>query len=82
MHVLHPSRQGREGLAVQGVVKIYDHVAGVGVVVREDDSSEVYLRPDSLEGSVFRALRQGQRILFDLIEEDGTRYAARVRLTP
>lgn len=67
---------------MQGVVKVYDPVAGVGVVVREDDSSEVYLRRDSLEGSVFRALRQGQRVLFDLIEEDGTLFASRIRLTP
>ncbi len=67
---------------MQGVVKLYDPVTGTGVVVREDDRSEVYLRQESLEGSVFRALRQGQRILFDVAEDAGTSYAARVRLTP
>ena len=67
---------------MQGVVKLYDPITGSGVVVREDDRSEVYLRKESLEGSVFRALRQGQRILFDVAEDAGTAYASRVRLTP
>ena len=55
----------------QGVVKTYDPVTGVGVVVRDTDRSEVFLRPGSLRGSVFRTLRQGQRIVFELEEEDG-----------
>ena len=64
----------------QGVVKIYDPVTGVGIVVRDADRSEVFLRPGSLEGSVFRTLRQGQRILFDPVEEDGRTYVSSVRL--
>ena len=59
-------------MATQGVVKTYDPITGVGVVVLDEDQSEVYLRPGSLEGSIFRMLRQGQRILFDL-EADGDR---------
>ncbi len=50
---------------MQGVVKVYDPGSGVGVIVRDDDRSEVYLRPGSLEGSMFRMLRQGQRVIFD-----------------
>lgn len=65
-------------MAVQGVVKTYDPTTGVGVVVRDDDHGEVFLRPGSLAGSVFRMLRQGQRIVFDL---DGDRpYAVNIRL--
>ncbi len=67
---------------MQGVVKVFDPVTGTGIVVRDDDRTEVYLRTDSLEGSVFRSLRQGQRILFDITDDAGTSYAARVRLTP
>ncbi|HLT95928.1 MAG TPA: cold shock domain-containing protein [Acidimicrobiia bacterium] len=67
-------------MAVQGVVQTYDPVSGVGVVVRDDDRSEVYLRPGSLRGSIFRTLRQGQRIVFDLAEEDGTAYVSNVRV--
>ncbi|HEX6300802.1 MAG TPA: cold shock domain-containing protein [Acidimicrobiia bacterium] len=64
----------------QGVVKTYDPVTGVGIVVRDDDRSEVFLRPGSLNGSVFLTLRQGQRIIFDAIDEDGRTYVSSIRL--
>lgn len=64
----------------QGVVKTYDPVTGVGIVVREADHSEVFLRPGSLKGSVFRTLRQGQRIVFDTVDENGRTYISSVRL--
>ncbi|HKX74376.1 MAG TPA: cold shock domain-containing protein [Acidimicrobiia bacterium] len=67
-------------MPVQGVVKIYDPATGVGVVVRDDDRSEVLLRPGSLQGSIFRTLRQGQRIVFDVSEEDGRSFATTVRM--
>ncbi len=64
---------------MQGVVKVYDPVTGVGVIVRDDDRSEVMLRPGSLAGSLFRTLRQGQRVIFDIEETDGQRFAHRLR---
>lgn len=64
----------------QGVVKTYDPVTGVGIVVREADRSEVFLRPGSLKGSVFRTLRQGQRIIFDTVDEDDRSFVTSIRL--
>ena len=64
----------------QGVVKSYDPVTGVGVVVLDTDKSEVYLRPGSLDGSIFRILRQGQRLLVDTVVEDGLRFVTSVRV--
>jgi CspA family cold shock protein len=64
----------------QGVVKVYDPVTGVGIVVRDADRSEVFLRPGSLKGSVFRTLRQGQRIIFDPVDEDGRTFVSSIRL--
>jgi len=64
---------------VQGVVKVYDPRSGVGVILRDDDRSEVYLRPGSLEGSMFRMLRQGQRVIFDIDEGDGRLFARDLR---
>ncbi len=64
----------------QGVVKSYDPVTGAGIVVRDIDRAEVYLRPGSLEGSVFRTLRQGQRVLFDSVEDDGRTFVSSLRL--
>ncbi len=84
MHLVHPGGQSSQGLGDrsvhQGVVKIYDPVTGVGVVVKDDDRSEVFLRPGSLKGSVFRTLRQGQRIIFDTVEDDGNTYVSTIRL--
>ncbi|MET0567119.1 MAG: cold shock domain-containing protein [Acidimicrobiia bacterium] len=62
----------------QGVVKTYDPVTGAGIVVRDDDRSEVFLRPGSLKGSIFRTLRQGQRLVFETVEEDGTNFVSSV----
>ena len=80
LHFLPQGGEGREGLAMQGVVKLYDPVTGTGVVLTEADQQEVYLRPGSLEGSLFRMLRQGQRILFDTVEEDGNTFVVGVHL--
>ena len=65
---------------MQGVVKVYDPSTGIGVIVRDDDQSEVFLRPGSLQDSVFRTLRQGQRIIFETIDEQDRLFAHRVRL--
>ena len=65
---------------MQGVVKIYDPVTGAGVVVRDDDRSEVFLQPGSLKGSIFRSLRQGQRIVFTIVLEGDRPFARSVRI--
>jgi CspA family cold shock protein len=62
---------------VQGVVKAYDPRTRDGVVLSDTDLSEYDLAPDALEGSVFRMLRQGQRVVFDL---DDRHQATRLRL--
>jgi CspA family cold shock protein len=62
---------------VQGVIKSYDPGTGEGVLVRDTDRSEYDLAPDALAGSIFRMLRQGQRVLFDL---DGQDRATRLRI--
>jgi cold shock CspA family protein len=65
---------------VQGVVQSYDPAAGTGVVLGEPDRSPILLRPGSLDGSVFRQLHPGQRIVFDVVDVDGRPCAARVRI--
>ena len=62
---------------MQGVVKSYDPGTGEGTVVRDTDRTEYLLAADALEGSVFRMLRQGQRVLFEL---DGDGRATRLHL--
>jgi CspA family cold shock protein len=62
---------------MQGVVKSYDPGTGTGTILRDTDLSEYELAADALEGSVFRMLRQGQRVIF---ETDAAGQATRLRL--
>jgi cold shock CspA family protein len=56
---------------MQGVVKMFDPLTREGIVVVDTDRSEVVFTGAALERSIFRTLRQGQRIVFDL-DADGT----------
>jgi CspA family cold shock protein len=51
---------------MQGTVKMYDPATREGIVVRDADREEFVLAANALEGSIFRMLRQGQRVVFDL----------------
>lgn len=63
---------------MQGVIKSYDPGTRVGVVIRDTpDLSEYDLADDAIAGSIFRMLRQGQRVVFDL---DPSGRATRLRL--
>lgn len=84
MHVVPQGRQGRQGSSLtvsagplQGVVKSYDPVSGVGTIICDTDLNDYEFTRSALEGSVFRSLRQGQRVVFDL--DDGS-LAIRLRM--
>lgn len=62
---------------MQGVIKSYDPGTGDGVLINEADLADVDLADDALEGSIFRMLRQGQRVQFEL---DDAGRATRLRL--
>jgi cold shock CspA family protein len=51
---------------MQGVIKAYDPAHGVGLVMCDTDFADYELASDALAGSIFRMLRQGQRVIFDL----------------
>lgn len=51
---------------MQGVIKSYDPGTGDGVLIDETDLREIDLAENALEGSLFRMLRQGQRVNFEL----------------
>jgi CspA family cold shock protein len=62
---------------MQGVIKAYDPGSGDGVVITDTDLSEHDLASDALASSVFRMLRPGQRVIFDLDDEG---FATHLRL--
>ena len=51
---------------MQGVIKSYDPGTKDGVVMSERNFTDYELEPNALEGSIFRMLRQGQRVIFEL----------------
>ncbi|MEI7592049.1 MAG: hypothetical protein WCK41_02375 [Actinomycetes bacterium] len=53
---------------MQGVIKSYDPATKQGVVIDDVDLTEYDLTSTALEGSIFRMVRQGQRVIFDLDE--------------
>jgi len=62
---------------MQGTIKMFDPSTNEGIVVRDTDREDFVLAVDALEGSIFRMLRQGQRIVFDL---DAEGRATKVRI--
>ena len=55
---------------MQGVVKMFDPLTFEGIIVSDRDRSEIVLAVGALDGSVFRMLRQGQRVNYD-VDADG-----------
>jgi cold shock CspA family protein len=62
---------------MQGVVRIYDPQTGEGLLVRDTDRVDLVLAPGALDDSLFRMLRQGQRVNFE-VDADGR--ATRIRI--
>jgi len=62
---------------MQGVVRIYDPQTGEGIVVSDTDRAEYALASGALEGSLFRMLRQGQRVNF-VLDADGRATTVRI----
>lgn len=62
---------------MQGVVKAFDPGSSTGTVICDTDLVEYELADGALVGSLFRMLRQGQRVVFDL---DDAGLAVRIRL--
>ena len=62
---------------MQGVIKAYDPTTGDGLVMADTDLEDYELAADALDGSIFRMLRQGQRVVFDL-DDSGRATALRL----
>jgi cold shock CspA family protein len=55
----------------QATVKTYDSVTRTGVLISDDGSEEFKVDGASLDSGMFRFLRPGQRVTFDLVETEG-----------
>jgi cold shock CspA family protein len=64
----------------QATVKRYDSITRTGVLVGDDGATEWPIDPQSMETSMFRFLRPGQRVTFDLVEEAGESATRNLRI--
>lgn len=55
----------------QATVKTYDSITRTGVLVSDDGSQEFQVDAAALESGMFRFLRPGQRVTFDVVETEG-----------
>jgi cold shock CspA family protein len=63
----------------QGTIKHYDEDDGAGSLLT-DDRTEVAIDRASVEGSGILTLRIGQRVRFQLVDEEGRPVARKLRL--
>jgi len=55
----------------QATVKSYDSITRTGTLVADDGTTEYRIDEVSMDTSMFRFLRPGQRVTFDLVDEEG-----------
>lgn len=64
----------------QATVKTYDSVTRSGVLISDDGSQEFHVDGASLDSGMFRFLRPGQRVTFDLVETEGKTVIRNLRI--
>jgi cold shock CspA family protein len=51
----------------QATVKRYDSMTRTGVLLADDGTTEFPIDPEAMDSGMFRFLRPGQRVTFDLV---------------
>ncbi|MEA2432720.1 MAG: hypothetical protein QOG54_177 [Actinomycetota bacterium] len=64
----------------QATVKAYDSITRTGVLVADDGQTTFEIDGAALDSGMFRFLRPGQRVTFDLQEEGGTTRIRNLRI--
>ena len=64
----------------QATVKSYDSISKRGSLVSDDGSTEYPLDAEAIDSGMFRFLRPGQRVTFELVEEQGEKRVRNLRI--
>jgi cold shock CspA family protein len=64
----------------QATVRSYDSLTKTGTLVADDGVTEYSIDPDAIESGMFRFLRPGQRVTFELVEQDDAKVARNLRI--
>jgi cold shock CspA family protein len=64
----------------QATVRRYDALTRTGSLVSDDGAEEIVIDEGAIQDSMFRFLRPGQRVTYDLVEVDGERRPRNLRI--
>ncbi len=64
----------------QATVKSYDSITRSGVLVADDGETEWVIEPEAIDTGMFRFLRPGQRVTFDLVGSGGDKRVMNLRI--
>lgn len=64
----------------QATVKRYDSLTRSGTLVSDDGGVEYPVDPEAIEEGMFRFLRPGQRVSFDLLDADDGQKVRNLRI--
>jgi cold shock CspA family protein len=64
----------------QATVKSYDSITRTGSLLGDDGETEFTIDAAAMDSSMFRFLRPGQRVTFDLVEEGGETVIRNLRI--
>ncbi len=64
----------------QATVKSYDSVTKTGILVSDDGTTEYRVEPEAIESGMFRFLRPGQRVTFEVDEVGGETRISNLRI--
>lgn len=57
-------------MRVVGTVKWFDSKKGFGFITRDDNGQDIFVHFSAIKGSGFKNLEEGQKVEFDIVQED------------
>jgi cold shock CspA family protein len=64
----------------QATVKSYDSLTRTGVLVGDDGTTEYPIEPEAMDSGMFRFLRPGQRVSFDVVGDGSDSKVTNLRI--
>jgi cold shock CspA family protein len=64
----------------QATVKSYDSLTKTGTLISDDHETTYEIDAEVIEASMFRFLRPGQRVTFDIVEIEGRKKLRDLRI--
>ena len=70
-------KEGQESMSVEGKVKWFNESKGYGFI-QQDNGPDVFVHYSAIKSEGFKTLAEGQRVQFDIVEDEKGLKAANV----